>query len=106
MTNPYSKQITDPNHMFYYFNFFGNITFNKHHSIYFYERGFVVDNKSDNGMSVRDTGKSELSGSVYNRQMVQNLSSSQKYIEYTWLLTFTANSSIFYSKKTHTPLQL
>ena len=44
-------------------------------------------------MSVRDKGKSGLDGSIDSRQMVHNLSSSQKYIKYTQLLTFTANQS-------------
>ena len=79
--------------MCYYFDFLCNMTLNKHHSRDVFEIGFVVDNKSDSGMSVRDKGKSELAGSINSRQMVQNLSPSQKYIKYTWFLTFTSNQS-------------
>ena len=44
-------------------------------------------------MTVHDKSSSDLSESVDSRQMVFNLSSSQKYVKYTWFLTFTANHS-------------
>ena len=93
MTNPSSTTSTDPNHMCFYFDQLGNLSLNHIHSRDIFERGFVVDNNSYCGMSVRDKGKTELAGSIDSRQMVQNLSSSQKYIKYTWFLTFTANQS-------------
>ena len=55
--------------MCYYFDFLCNMTLNRHHSRDVVEIGFVVDNKSDSGMSVRDKGKSELDGSIDSRQM-------------------------------------
>ena len=58
MTNPYYTTSTDPNHMCYYFDFLGNMIFNKHHSRDVFERVFVVDNKSESGMFIRDKGKS------------------------------------------------
>ena len=91
MTNPSSTTSTDPNHMCYNFNQLGNKVLNSGHSRDVFERGFVVDDKKPNGMSVRDKNTSELSGSIDGRQMVQNLAASQKYIKYTWFLTFTAN---------------
>ena len=42
-------------------------------------------------MSVRDQDHTKLSGSIDSRKMVLNLSASQKYVKYTWFLTFTAN---------------
>ena len=44
-------------------------------------------------MSIRDKNHTKLSGSVDSRKMVLNLAASQKYIKYTWFLTFTANQS-------------
>ena len=44
-------------------------------------------------MSVRDKGHTTLNRSVNSRKMVLKLASSQKYIKYTWFLTFTANQS-------------
>ena len=58
-----------------------------------FQRSFVVDDKSTTGMSIRDKDSSNLSESVDSRLMVLNSSSSQKYVKYTWFLTFTANHS-------------
>ena len=58
MKNRYSTTSTDPNHMHYYLDSLGNMTLNKHHSRDFFEKGIVVDNKNDSGMSVRDKRKS------------------------------------------------
>ena len=66
---------------------------NKVHSRDVFERGFVVDNKSPCGISVRDNGHVELLGSVDSRQMVKNLAASQQCVKYAWFLTFTANQS-------------
>ena len=93
MTNPYSTTSTDPTFMSYYFDELGNMALSNCHSRDIFQRGFVVDDKSSTGMSVRDKGHTNLSGSVDSRKMVRNLSTSQKYIKYTWFLTFTANQS-------------
>ena len=91
MTNPCFTTSTDPDHMCFYFDQLGNMTLNKYHSRDVFQRGFVVDDKSNSGMSIRDKGTSELAESIDSRQMVQNLSASQQYIKYTWFLTLTAN---------------
>ena len=57
MKNNYSKTSTDPNHMCYYSHFLGNMALNKHYSRDVFEGVFVVDNKSDSVMYVRDKGK-------------------------------------------------
>ena len=58
MENTYSTTGNNPNHMCYYLDFLGNMTLNKYHSGVFFGRGFVVDNKSDSVISVRNKGKS------------------------------------------------
>ena len=93
MTNPFSTTSTDANLMCFYFDELGNKMLNNYHSRDVFKRGFVVDNKSPNGIGLRQSNKSNLSGSVDGRKMVLNLSSSQKYVKYTWFLTFTANHS-------------
>ena len=93
MTNPSSTTSTDPNFMCLYFDMLGNMVMNQCHSRDIFERGFVVDNSSSYGMSIRDKDNTKLSGSVDSRKMVLKLASSQKYIKYTWFLTFTANQS-------------
>ena len=52
-----------------------------------------MDNKSSNGIGLRQSNQSNLTGSVDGRKMVLNLSASQEYIKYSWFLTFTANHS-------------
>ena len=93
MTNPFSTTSTDPNFMCMYFDQLANMALSNNHSRDVLERGFVVDNKSSCGLGVRDKASSTLSGSVDSKRMVKNLSASQKYIKYTWFLTFTANHS-------------
>ena len=93
MTNPFSTTSSDPNFMCMYFDQLANMALNNNHSRDLFQRGFVVDNKSACGLSARDKGHTDLSGSVDSRKMVLNLSASQKYIKYTWFLTFTANHS-------------
>ena len=83
MTNPSSTTSTDPNFMCLYFDMLGNMVMNKCHSRDIFERGFVVDNNSAYGMSIRDKTHTKLSGSVDSRKMVLNLAASQKYIKYT-----------------------
>ena len=60
MTNPYSTTSTDPNHMCFYFDQLENKVLNQGYSRDVLERGFVVDDKSPNGMSIRDKGSSGL----------------------------------------------
>ena len=91
MTNGSSTTSTDMEFMCYYFDILANKLLNTCHSRDIFQRGFVVDDKSSIGMSVKDKDSSNLSESIDSRQMVLNLSSSQKYVKYTWFLTFTAN---------------
>ena len=67
MTNPCSTTSIDPDHMCFYFDQLGNMTLNKYHSRDVFERGFVVDDKSSSGMSIRGKGTSELAGSIDSR---------------------------------------
>ena len=67
MTNPFSTTSTDPNLMCYYFDTLENIVLGKSYSRDIFERGFVVDDKSAYGMSVRDKNHTELVGSVDSR---------------------------------------
>ena len=92
MTNPSSTTSTDPNFMCLYFDILGNMVMSKCHSRDIFERGFVVDNKSAYGMSVREQNHAKLSGSVDSRRMVMNLASSQKYIKYTWFFNVHGKS--------------
>mmetsp|Transcript_10982 Transcript_10982/g.23263 ORF Transcript_10982/g.23263 Transcript_10982/m.23263 type:complete len:127 (+) Transcript_10982:3509-3889(+) len=91
MTNPLLTLSTDPNIMCTYFDILGNIAMSTSHSRDIFERGFVADNKSACGMSVPEQDHTKLAGSVDSRKMMMNLSASQKYIKWTWFLTFTAN---------------
>ena len=76
-----------------YFDQLANTSLNNNHSRYLFQRIFDVDNKSTCGLSTREKGHTDLSGSVGSRKMVPNLAASQNYIKYAWFLTFTANHS-------------
>ena len=53
----------------------------------------MVDDKSAVGMTIRDKSSFDSLDSIESRQMVFNLSSSQKYHKYKWFPIFTANHS-------------
>ena len=67
MTNPFSTTITDPNHICFYFDQLGNKVLNSGHYRDVFHRGFVVDDKSPNWLSIRDKNTSELSGRINSR---------------------------------------
>ena len=75
----------------FYFDLLSNIVLSTCHSRDIFEQGFTVDNKRAFGMSEHDKGHTELSESVYIHHILRNLSSSQKYVNYTWFPTFLAN---------------
>ena len=55
------------------FDELGNIELNRHHSRDVYDQGFVADNASKTGMSVRDTGYTGLGESVDSHKMILRL---------------------------------
>ena len=93
LTDSSSSTGTDPSYLCSVFDELGNISMNHHHSRDVYDHGFVVDDASRTGMSVRDTGATGLSESVDSHEMVLRLSSSQKFIDWSLFLTDTANQS-------------
>ncbi|KAL7538852.1 hypothetical protein ACHAXR_012264, partial [Thalassiosira sp. AJA248-18] len=58
-------------------------------------RGFVVDVKSRNGISVRDDDNSKvtLNESVDSHQAALDLAATQPYLDFDWFLTFTCNQA-------------
>lgn len=94
MTSASSTTASDMDLMCYYFDLLGNKLLSNCHSRDLFKRGFVCDNKSPTGLGVRDKEYTDLSQSVDSRKMVMNLSTSQKYIKYTWFLTFTLNQML------------
>ena len=93
LTDASSSIGTDPSYLCCVFDELGNVSMNRHHSRDVYDEGFVVDDASNTGMSVRDTGAGHLSESVDSHEMVLRLSSSQKSIDWSLFLTDTANQS-------------
>ena len=74
-----------------YFDELGNMELCHNHSRDVFQRGFVVDNKSVTGMDMHGKGHTNLSECIDCQKMVMNLATSQKYIDWTWYLTFTLN---------------
>ena len=73
MTDASSSLGTDPSFACSVFDELGNIEMSRHHSRDVYDQGFVVDNASKTGMSVRDMGYTGLSESVDSHKMVLRL---------------------------------
>ena len=70
LTDASSSLGTDLGFVSYAFDELGKIEMNRHHSRDVYAQGFVVDNASRTGMTVRDKGHTGLSESVDSHQMV------------------------------------
>ena len=93
LTDASSSIGTDPSYLSGVFDELGNVSMNRHHSRDVYDEGFVVDDASKTGMSVRNTGACHLSESVDSHKIVLRLSSSQKFFGWDLFLTDTANQS-------------
>ena len=91
ITDASSSTSTDLSLMTCYFDELGNMALKGNHSRDVFQRGFVVDSKSATGMVVREKGHTNLSECIDSQKMVMNLATSQKYIKWTWFLTFTLN---------------
>ena len=57
------------------------------------DRGLTVSEDKYGNLGVRGCNDSSLLGSIDSVQMVKNLCTSQKYISWSYFLTFTANQS-------------
>ena len=69
-----------------------NLTFNHQDSIIVLNRGLTVDEENKNNLGLRCSHDSSLLGSIDSKQMVKNLSSSQKYIgPHDFFITLTCN---------------
>ena len=90
ITDASSSTSTGTKYLSWAFDELANLTLNGVHSREAYRRGFVVDNTSGCGMTVRERG-SDLNESVDSHIMVRNLAMSQKYVKWTLFFTDTCN---------------
>lgn len=81
--------------MCFYFDFLSNMLLSSEDFQDLSERGFKVDDTSASGLGVQEKGSFSLNESVDSRHKVLNLSTSQRYVIYTWFLTLTCNQSMF-----------
>lgn len=93
MTLPCSTTSTCPRYIAYCYDMLSNLTMVNEDSRIVMNRGFTVDTTSATGLSVRSKTDSSLFESVDSKQMVKNLSASQKHHKMDFFLTFTCNQS-------------
>lgn len=91
LTVPFSTASTDPGYIAFCYDMLSNLTMSYNDSRIVLNRGFTVDQGSSTGLGVRCKKDSSLFDSVDSKQMVKNLSASQKYHSMDFFLTFTCN---------------
>ena len=70
----------------------------------FIKRGLTVSEEKRGDLVVRGSGYSYILGSVYSKQMVKNLCTSQKYTSWSYFLTFTENKKQTFWNKSYSKM--
>ena len=83
---------TDPRYISFAFDTMTNIALNKNDSRIIINRG-LVDQSIDSGLNIRAREDSNLTDEADGKHIVRKLCASQKYHEFDYFLTFTANMS-------------
>ena len=100
LTCPFSTTSTDPRYITHCYDMMANLAASQSDTRLIIDRGLTVGKDKYNNLEVRGSSDSTLLGSVDSKQMVKNLCSSQKYISWSYFLTFTANQSKHFGLKT------
>ena len=93
---------TDPMYISFSYDTMTNLSVNHEDTRIVLHRGLTVDEKSSTGLGVRgkQTGDSAILESIDSKQMVKNLSSSEKYIgSFDFFITLTCNMKKHFGTK-------
>ena len=91
MTSCESTSYCDPRFISYSYDALVNLTCNKSDTRLILNRGLTVDTNAASGLGVRCKNDTSLFNSIDSKQMVKNLSASQKHHKMDFFLTFTCN---------------
>ena len=93
LVSPFSTTNSDPRYITHCYDVMANLAASKSDTRLIINRGLTVSSDKNKSLEVRGINDSSLLGSVDSKQMVKNLCTSQKYISWSYFLTFTANQS-------------
>ena len=85
---------TDPRYISFSYDTMTNLAVNHENHRIALHRGLTVDEENDIGLGIRGTksGESSILESINSKQMMKNLSSSEKYIgSFDFVITLTCN---------------
>jgi hypothetical protein len=93
LVSPFSTTNSDPRYITHCYDIMANLAASKSDTRLIINRGLTVSSDKNKNLEVRGINDSSLLGSIDSKQMVKNLCTSQKYISWSYFLTFTANQS-------------
>ena len=99
LTCPSTTTCSDPRYITHCYDVIANMLATHHDTRLIIERGLTVSNDKKKNLQVRGTNDSAILGSVDSKQMVKNLCTSQKYVKWSYFLTFTANHTRHFGLK-------
>jgi predicted GIY-YIG superfamily endonuclease len=99
LTCPSCATNSDPNYIIHCYDVLANMAASQNDTRLVINRGLTVGKDKYGSLGVRGCNDSSLLGSVDSKQMVKNLCSSQKYVSWSYFLTFTANQSRHFGLK-------
>jgi predicted GIY-YIG superfamily endonuclease len=100
LTCPSSTTSTDPRYITHCYDVMANMAASQQDTRLVINRGLTVGKDKYGSLGVRGSNDSSLLGSVDSKQMVKNLCSSQKKVQWTHFLTFTSNHKMHFGIKT------
>ena len=99
LTCPFSATSTDPRYITHCYDVMANLAASQSDTRLIIDRGLTIGEDKYGNLGVRGRNDSTLLGSMDSKQMVKNLCTSQKKIQWSFFLTFTANQSHHFGLK-------
>ena len=99
LTAPFCATSSDPRYISHCYDLMTNLAASQSDTRLIINRGITVGNDSNGNLQVRGSKDSSLLGSVDSKQMVKNLCTSQKFLSWSYFLTYTANQDRHFGLK-------
>ena len=99
LTAPFCATSSYPRYISHCYDLMANLAASQSDTRLIINRGLTVGNDSKGNLQVRGSKDSSLLGSVDSKQIVKNLYTSQKFLSWSYFLTFTANQDRHFGLK-------
>ena len=100
LTSPSNAMNSDPRYISHCYDVMANMAATHNDTRLVINRGLTVGEDKYGSLEVRGNSDSTILGSVDSKQMVKNLCTSQKYIKWSYFLTYTSNHKRHFGTKT------